>query len=70
MCKADSIRQTADFKRIIDVEIQDPLNEGIAHSREKDKSHGRLRTASLKNDEIKKLSNNKMNNYEIARNLK
>ncbi|MGI8543364.1 MAG: helix-turn-helix domain-containing protein [Aridibacter sp.] len=45
---------------------------GIADARAKGKKHGRPKTASLKQDEVKKLWNNGkgLNKSEIARKLK
>lgn len=64
---AGMIAVFAEFERDI---LRARVRAGIAHSREKGNPHGRPRTASLKNDEIKNLSKNGLNNSEIARRLK
>jgi DNA invertase Pin-like site-specific DNA recombinase len=64
---AGMIAVFAEFERDI---LRARVRAGIAHSREKGKSHGRPQTASPKNDEIKKLSKNGLNNSEISRRLK
>jgi DNA invertase Pin-like site-specific DNA recombinase len=57
----------AEFERDI---LRERVKAGIAHAREQGKAHGRPPTASLKNDEVKKLSKTGLNNSEIARKLK
>lgn len=64
---AGMIAVFAEFERDI---LRARLKAGIAHAREKGKSHGRPKTAALKNDEIKKLAKKGLNNSEIARKLK
>jgi DNA invertase Pin-like site-specific DNA recombinase len=57
----------AEFERDI---LRERVKAGIAHAREQGKAHGRPATASLKNEEIKKLKEKGLNNSEIARKLK
>jgi len=64
---AGMIAVFAEFERDI---LRARVKAGIAHAREKGKPHGRPQTASLKNEEIKKLSKNGLNNSQIARKLK
>jgi putative DNA-invertase from lambdoid prophage Rac len=57
----------AEFERDI---LRERVKAGIAHAREQGKAHGRPATASLKNEEIRKLKKKGLNNSEIARKLK
>lgn len=64
---AGMIAVFAEFERDI---LRERVKAGIAHAREQGKPHGRPATASLKNEEIKKLSTKGFNNSEIAKKLK
>lgn len=57
----------AEFERDI---LRERVRAGIAHAREKGKSHGRPVTAAKKEDEVKKLKEKGLNNSQIARKLK
>jgi DNA invertase Pin-like site-specific DNA recombinase len=56
----------AEFERDI---IRERVKAGIADARAKGKKHGRPKTASLKQDEVKKLKKEGLNNSQIARKL-
>lgn len=64
---AGMIAVFAEFERDI---LRERVKAGIAHAREQGRAHGRPATASLKNEEIKKLSTKGLNNSEIAKKLK
>lgn len=59
----------AEFERDI---LRERVKAGIAHARQQGKIHGRPKTSSLKNEEIRKLYNNGkgLNKSQIARKLK
>jgi len=57
----------AEFERDI---LRERVKAGIAHARESGRPHGRPATASLKNEEIRNLKKEGLNNSEIARKLK
>ena len=64
---AGMIAVFAEFERDI---LRARVKAGIAHAREKGKPHGRPQTTSLKNEEIKKLSKNGLNNQKFLEDLK
>ena len=57
----------AEFERDI---LRERVKAGIAHSRAQGKAHGRPATASLKQQEMKRLFSKGMNKSQIARKLK
>lgn len=57
----------AEFERDI---IRERVKAGIANARENGKAHGRPRTAALKQDDIKRLKKDGLNNSQIAKQLK
>ena len=57
----------AGFERDI---LRERVKAGIAHAREQGKTHGSPATAARKQEQIKKLKENGLNNSQIARKLK